>query len=197
VRRTVTRVKPQDERRADLLRAAAVAFVAKGVDDVTVADITSAAGVAKGTFYLYFESKSHVLRELRVQVSDQLRTKIAGLATSNGTSDWWSVTDETVRVIIEYWLADRDLHRVVLAGSGDAFATLDDYERSMEAMLAQFILVGVGAGVVSCSDPPLMARLIIHAVEGVVYHAITEKDPPDAERLIAVTTELVHRALRP
>jgi AcrR family transcriptional regulator len=193
----VSRVKPQDERRADLLRAAAEAFVARGVESVTVADITAAAGVAKGTFYLYFESKGHVLRDLRIQVSEGLRTAITHLATTNGSHDWWSLADETVRVIIEYWLADRDLHRVVLTGSGDPYDTLEDYERSMEALLAAFIRAGVDAGVASCGDPQLTARLLIHAVEGLVYHAITDTEPPDTGQLVAATTELFHRALRP
>jgi AcrR family transcriptional regulator len=45
----------RDERRAQLVHAAREVFGAKGYHDATVDDITRAAGVAKGTFYLYFE----------------------------------------------------------------------------------------------------------------------------------------------
>jgi AcrR family transcriptional regulator len=35
----------------------------KGFDNVTVEDICNKAGVAKGTFYIYYESKSDIIRE--------------------------------------------------------------------------------------------------------------------------------------
>lgn len=47
----------RETRRAQLLDAAAEAFETRGVDSTTVEDITRGAGVAKGTFYLYFDSK--------------------------------------------------------------------------------------------------------------------------------------------
>lgn len=192
----VSRAKPPDERRADLLRAASQLFVSKGVSEVKVEDITAAAGVAKGTFYLYFESKAHALHEVRLQVSDRLLHRLAELATSERIGGWWDLADETVRVTIEYWMADRDLHRIALAGPGDALDSFSDHERSMEATLADFIRAGVAEGVASCPDPELTARLIVHAVEGVVYHAITAEAGPDTERLVATTTEFLHRVLR-
>ncbi|MCB0045376.1 MAG: TetR/AcrR family transcriptional regulator [Caldilineaceae bacterium] len=49
------------ERRHALLTAAAQVFRQKGVAAATVSDIAEAAGVAKGTFYLYFDSKDAVI----------------------------------------------------------------------------------------------------------------------------------------
>ena len=46
-----------ERRHEALLKAATRLFGKKGVPATTVADITTAAGVAKGTFYLHFESK--------------------------------------------------------------------------------------------------------------------------------------------
>src|SRR5690349_24964181 len=54
----------RDERRAQLVRAAREVFGAKGYHDATVDDITRAAGVAKGTFYLYFDEKREIYYEL-------------------------------------------------------------------------------------------------------------------------------------
>ncbi len=48
-------------RHDDLVDAALRAFAAKGVTATSVDDIVRAAGVAKGTFYLYFESKDAVV----------------------------------------------------------------------------------------------------------------------------------------
>lgn len=48
-------------RRAELVEAAATAFAERGVANTAVSDIVERAGVAQGTFYLYFESKDDVL----------------------------------------------------------------------------------------------------------------------------------------
>jgi len=50
----------RDERRAKLVTAARDVFGQKGYHAATVDDITRAAGVAKGTFYLYFDEKREV-----------------------------------------------------------------------------------------------------------------------------------------
>ena len=54
----------RDERRAQLVTAARDVFGQKGYHAATVDDITRAAGVAKGTFYLYFDEKREVYYDL-------------------------------------------------------------------------------------------------------------------------------------
>jgi AcrR family transcriptional regulator len=47
-------------RTAGILEAARKVFAKKGFSDATVDDIANAAGVAKGTIYLYYKSKRDV-----------------------------------------------------------------------------------------------------------------------------------------
>src|SRR5438046_10621848 len=58
------RAAARDERRQQLIDAAKDVFAKKGYHAATVDDITRAAGVAKGTFYLYFGEKREVYYEL-------------------------------------------------------------------------------------------------------------------------------------
>ncbi|WP_371583166.1 TetR/AcrR family transcriptional regulator [Streptomyces sp. NBC_01314] len=51
---------PREERTGDLLAAATELFLAKGYVKTTMADISSAAGVARGNVYWYFDSKDHI-----------------------------------------------------------------------------------------------------------------------------------------
>lgn len=48
---------PSRDRRSQLLAAARAVFAKKGYEDATVAEIVGRAGVAQGTFYLYFPGK--------------------------------------------------------------------------------------------------------------------------------------------
>jgi AcrR family transcriptional regulator len=58
------RTRPPQERLDELMTAAQELFLAHGVANTTVEQITARAGVAKGTFYLYFPSKEDVLMAL-------------------------------------------------------------------------------------------------------------------------------------
>ena len=51
---------PREERAGDLLAAATELFLAKGYDGATMADISAAAGVARGNVYWYFKSKDDI-----------------------------------------------------------------------------------------------------------------------------------------
>src|ERR1700757_1973959 len=63
-RKRIRQAKPQEERRGDLLNAAAAIFSRDGVVDAKIEDITEFANVSKGTFYLYFRSKDEAAAEL-------------------------------------------------------------------------------------------------------------------------------------
>ena len=52
------------ERKRNILQAAKVVFAEKGYHDAGVADIIKEAGIARGTFYLYFKSKAEVFSAL-------------------------------------------------------------------------------------------------------------------------------------
>jgi AcrR family transcriptional regulator len=62
----------RETRRAELVDAAQAAFAVRGVANTAVSHIVAAAGVAKGTFYLYFESKDDVLVAVAERVVDGL-----------------------------------------------------------------------------------------------------------------------------
>ncbi len=60
--------------RAKILKVAKDVFAEKGFNYTTVKDITNAAGLGYGTFYLYFKDKKDVFNALVEQVEDELYT---------------------------------------------------------------------------------------------------------------------------
>ena len=63
-------VLPPEERKEELLKAAAAVISEKGYRAAGVSDIIERAGVARGTFYHYFDSKKDVFLELIQQYFD-------------------------------------------------------------------------------------------------------------------------------
>lgn len=63
----ITRKK--EEKRANLLDAAYSCFINKGISGTSIAEICNKAGLAKGTFYLYFRDKEDIVRALMKKLS--------------------------------------------------------------------------------------------------------------------------------
>jgi len=53
--------KDPDERRSEIIDAAEMLFTTKGYASTTINDILKEVGIAKGTFYYYFQSKEEVM----------------------------------------------------------------------------------------------------------------------------------------
>lgn len=61
-----------DFRRRQILEAARGAFDRHGLASATISDIARSAQVAKGTVYLYFQSKDQILRQILADAQDEL-----------------------------------------------------------------------------------------------------------------------------
>lgn len=192
------RTKEPGERRQDLLDAAVRVFADKGVRAATVADITREAGVAKGTFYLYFDSKDHLVGALKEYFVDKMIDSAQQLFAKVGTADWWDLVDTTVETSIDFTLEHRDLIQL-FAQESSTPATNELFAEcvsKVHAMFAAGIRAGTQAGAFQVDDPDLVASLIQHAVDGTVVHAILY-EPVDRDRLVATTRVVVRRILKP
>jgi AcrR family transcriptional regulator len=66
----------QENRRTELLSAATTVFSTRGYRASSITDIVSTAGVARGTFYLYFESKAQVFLAIADDFYDRLEQAV-------------------------------------------------------------------------------------------------------------------------
>ena len=72
----VRTVKDPDERRSELIASAQHLFYSKGYEKTSVSDIVNEVGVAKGTFYYYFNSKQAILEAMIDELVDHSITII-------------------------------------------------------------------------------------------------------------------------
>lgn len=105
-------VKDPEERRNELIAAAQHLFYTKGYETTSVSDIVKEVGVAKGTFYYYFDSKTAVLEAMIAAVVMQVQAvfhEIVADETLDAITKWKRATQVTAN-----WKLDRKTELVEL-----------------------------------------------------------------------------------
>ena len=69
----------REERRAQILDVAVQVFADKGYHGTSITDLVEAAGVARGTFYLYFDGKHVIFLELLDDLLQRFRGSVRGV----------------------------------------------------------------------------------------------------------------------
>jgi AcrR family transcriptional regulator len=186
------------ETRAALVAAAEREFSKRGYAATTAKTIAERAKTATGSFYQYFESKDHVLREIaaRRQAAVVARA-LEGLeigASSDLVADARRLLRSVVDVVMAYHAADKGLH-AVLTERRHADPELDALtaagERSIvdriEGLLARWNFQG---------DRLATAFVLFGAVEGAVHaHVLGDPVVDDARFVDALVESLLRIAL--
>ena len=188
------RVRRPHERRRELLDAATTLFAERGVATVSVAEITSRAGAAVGTFYRFFETKESVLGALRGDALDELRTRAAAVATEHLAADWWTASDAMTAALVGFFYEDRERAKVVLN-----LAPEEGFEAEAELLrlFAAGIEIGQQTGAVGDVDPHFAASFVLHAAFGLIYHAVCDRPGMSQVRLTAELQRHTRKLLAP
>jgi AcrR family transcriptional regulator len=191
--------KAPGERKQELLDSAVSVFLEKGIGEATVDDITRHAGVAKGTFYLYFESKEHLIAALRDRFVEESYAKGMALAERIGKDDWWNLVDATVESFAESMLEQGPAVLFIFQDSlsPETKEILEECDRRLNELMAYGIKAGVEAGAFKVSDPEMTARFLHHGVHGAVIEAMRYERAKDYGRIVASAKELARKILAP
>lgn len=186
--------KAPDDRRQDILAAGLKLFRTTGFADTTIADIAAEAGIAKGTFYLYFDSKDDLLGVLwEGYVDDLIRKGSEILGEADG---WWPTLDRLWAVLIEHAAAHAELHRIVYSGAdGKARELCKQSSQRIIDILGSYVRRGAAAGAFQATDVEVAARLVYLAAEGLLDDAGAHHKVVDPAPITAAVQELCHRAL--
>lgn len=99
------------ETREKLLQAAEVEFGERGFADASIASITQRAGVALGTFYVYFESKEEIFRALVSYMGGLTRQWVSERVAES--PDRLTAERRGVEAFIDFVRSHRNLYRIV------------------------------------------------------------------------------------
>ncbi len=192
----------KDNRRARLLDAARQVFSQKGFHTATVDDITRVAGVAKGTFYLYFAEKPAIFYEL-MQSFFELVTE-AGLSIAQEVSsrdEFFTRVEAGARRIAQLFRENRDLVRLAYRESMGMDERLEKMTRNFYRRLAEVeaenIRLGMRLGLFRADlDPMVVAYAHIGMIERVLLQWQFDRSFPPVEDLEMQLVQLAYFGLK-
>ena len=166
------------ETRSAILRAAQALFAAKGFFDTTIADIVKAAGVSRGTFYLYFKDRGDVFATLLSQAVDEMFL----LSASRQTGSRRERIESANRAYLETFRRHRAFMRSALQ-----VATFDPrVAEALSALRGKFIARirahlerAVARGECHDIDPAITSFLLVIMVEFTAYSWLSFGWQPD------------------
>ncbi|MEO3885343.1 TetR/AcrR family transcriptional regulator [Nonomuraea sp. B5E05] len=184
------------ERRQQILAAAVRMFARKGFAATRIDDVAAEAGIAKGSVYLYFDSRDALLKA----AFEAHAARVAALLTAAGSDgDPLDPLDRLERLIgatLTMLVADADLARVQLDvwNTPSDMAGLDmaglyrDYRTTVARLLRE-------AAIRPGLDPDHVAAVIVGAVEGCLVQCLADPEL-DLGELAGPIVQICVRSLR-
>jgi AcrR family transcriptional regulator len=167
----------KQQRREQLLRAARDVFAKLGYARATVDDITREAGVARGTFYLYFGDKRDALEELIQRFGVQIAGVIVRIVTDDPENAVADQVLENIRGIIGVCLEEHAMTKILFT---DAVGVDPEFQRKLASfydgvvqLLTESLRDGQVLNIVADGEPRVLSYLTIGALKELLYQAVT------------------------
>lgn len=165
------RFQPPDVRRRQILDATGALLLEDGYEALTVSKVAARAGVAKGTVYLYFDSKQALLAALQAEMWDRMLQQPTALLRQPDLT--WT---ERLDGLVAAWIAaEQDHHELYHRLFHEPGGTIG--EEPMTAardLLVTLLTEGDAAGEFDVPDPELTADFLTHAYNGPCHHTKTD-----------------------
>lgn len=185
------------DKRQGIIHAAIAVFSEKGVARATVADIVARAGIAQGTFYLYFPSKLEVMggiaEHLVARMLAHLQQRLDGLSVADRL-------DGLPAALFEVVGQNRELATLLYAGMAQSpqMRRWEQIYQPIYAWLENSLIQAGEQGLVRAGlEPALCARIVLGTVEAAAeqVHLYADTDSLQAAAHQRELETFLHHAL--
>jgi AcrR family transcriptional regulator len=181
-------VMGRPERRQQILSVARDVFARRGYHAAKIDDIVAAAGVARGTFYLYFQDKRTIFEEIVDRMIARVGMAIVRVDLGRDVAEQ---VKENIRRVVTVLLEDRATTKILLSdalGVDPAFdRKLLSFYDEMSSLMEHSLAEGQQLGVIRQGDVRLMAWLAMGSLKEVMFQIVQRGAAYDEEKLVEGT----------
>ncbi len=173
----------RDIRRERLVSSAKQAFADKGYHGASVSQIVRQAGIARSTFYQYFDSKLHLFQSILDTFLQDLHESIRPISLAPGAPPPMYQLQDNLTRVLNLVLSEKDLSRILLHHTGALDHTvvrrLDEFYGEAAGMIQRSLNLGISMNLVRPCDTRITSFSIIGAVKEVVFQLTSsgEQEP--------------------
>lgn len=173
---------PRERRQRHVLQSAKEVFSKKGFHGASVSDIVERAGIARGTFYIYFKNKRHVFDSLLESLLQELDERIPTIELGGGKPPPLEQLRANLTKVTTFALEEPHLIQILF----DHAAGLD---KEMDRILHNFyqrvtdriecaLTFGIELGLVRSCDAKLAAYAVLGALKEVMAQLASNRISP-------------------
>lgn len=179
----------RDRRRGEILRTAARLFSSKSYHDVTMDEVAHEVGVAKGTIYLYFDSKERLYLEILENAFDELVSLIEREIAKEDSAP--TKLAKMLKLICRYYSEHKDVLRILSRDDThlirEHYAMTERWRVRALTLYQRIIEKGIGEGSFKPINPKLAALIIYGLIRSVTFYYDSRKSPEQvAEEVYSV-----------
>jgi AcrR family transcriptional regulator len=182
-RRSVRARAQRGKRREAILSAASMLFGRQGYHATSVADLIAAAGISRGTFYLYFDNKDSIFLELMERFIQRI-IAVLEVVDPQGENPTVKIY-ENVRRVVDVVFDNQDLTVMVLREDLGLKPEVDEKLKRFYGFLREMVQGalenGTRVGLIRKVNAPIVATALIGAIKEVFLHHLViapDRAPP-------------------
>ena len=184
-----SRLAPEARREA-ILAGARRALLRSGLGATTMDDIASAAGVAKGTPYLYFPSKAELVAAVRAWYGEKLVEAARSVLSTEGRPATAAERLEALTLaMFDFVAKNRALHHVLFF---ETDASEEELLRPAIGMVAELLSSAMAAGELRAGNARFLASVVVAGTHSAMLPAL-HTEPPDRAGFAALSRDLIAR----
>jgi AcrR family transcriptional regulator len=183
------------DRREQIFTAALAVFAEKGYHEAGISDIIERAGIARGTFYLYFESKRAIFDDILARIFEQILAQIRPIAIPvpwDAGSVVGQVRDNATR-LARLMLGQRELVRILVSEAGldePARRRLAEFYGQLAGWVTGALDEGMRLGIVRPCRPAIAAHALIGMLRGLIWAWVEGILPLDEEGFVGEVLDM-------
>lgn len=177
-------IENKKKKEDELYTAAYELFTTKGANNTAIDEIVKKAGVAKGTFYLYFKDKYDIVDKLILKKSSQVVKEAMAKTEEQGIESFEDRTIFFIDYVINYFKGNRLMLKLInknlSAGLFKRALRKPEENREVEEIVNFFIENLVERGMKEI-EAELTLFMIFELVGGVCYSSIVLGEPEEID----------------
>ena len=169
------------------------AFATRGFYGTSISQIVKEAGIARGTFYQYFDNKQHIFQSILDSFLQDLQDCIRPVSLAHGAPPPLVQIQDNLTRVLDLVLREKELTQMLLHQASPLDRAIEkrltDFYSQVAQMIERSLNLGISMRLVRPCNARLTAYSIIGAVKEVIFQITSAEetrpvgvgDPPVAE----------------